>query len=443
MKKTMLLLCMTFVCLTAACSKQEKKEPVITPTPVPQSNPEIEPMDSAATDEENSMEAFDPDQIAEKYVLREKMDSDYIKSVNDFSVDLSNLLLKDQKVNKAISPVSIQMALSLAALGAEGNTKEELLKTLHLLNTDTSYQLEQNELLYLLLDTKDSISKLNLANSIWLGRNTRFEEDFLNNAKAHYFADLYEADFTNPATADRMSDWIYDNTGKLIRPEVQLDPEQILSIINTIYYKDEWIDEFDEKETQSGSFYLADGNEVEAEYMRKTQNPYGYVKGDNYISTSLWLKGNAGMHFILPEEGVGIDELLSDPKMLQEALFSEEQQYARINFEIPKFSFGSKYELKEAMKKLGISEAFLPEADFDGIADTDPLYISNIEHQAHIGIDENGVEAAAFTQIAYMGAGAPVGAEIIDFKLNRPFLFAISKEGIILFIGVVYNPINK
>lgn len=444
MKRTMIILFgITSLFLVTSCSsRQDKMITEVTPTPVPQSNIEVEQIE-AATEEESSVEAFDSDQIADKYALREKLKPDYINSVNSFAIDLSNLLLKDQKVNTAISPVSIQMALALTAMGADGKTGEELLKVLHLQETETADRSEQNELLYLLLNTEDVFTKLKLANSLWLGKATKFQENYVSNAKKYYFADLYEADFTDPVTANRMSDWIYENTGKLIKPKITIDPEQIFSIINTIYYKDEWIDDFDRKDTQSGPFYLEDGGEAECEYMHQTHNPYGYVKGDNYISSSLGLKGNAELHFILPEEGVRIGELLSDPEVLQEALFSEKQQYAKMNFEIPKFSFGSKYELTEIMKKLGISEAFLPEADFSGIAEAKPLYISNIEHQAHIGIDENGVEAAAFTQIAYMGAAAPKDDVIIDFKLNRPFLFAITKEDVILFIGTVYNPLDK
>jgi serpin B len=445
MKRIVILwLCSLTVLLTAACSsqKQEKKVTIITPTPTPKVNTIIEPSNTPVAVEENNIEAFEPDRIAEKYTLRERLKKDYVDSVNSFSINLSNILLRDSKNNTAISPISIQMALSLAAAGADGTTGEELLKALSLQNTDIAYRLEQNEVLYFLLDMEDRISKLMLANSLWLGESTSFQKEYLKKAQAYYYAELYEIDFADPATADKMSNWVWEHTGQLLKPELQPDPEQVLSLINAIYYKDEWIDDFDQKETITGPFHLEDGSDVECEYMRQTHNPYGYMKGDNYISTSLGLKGNAEMHFILPEEGVSIAELLSDPEVLKEALFSEEQQYAKINFEIPKFSFGSKYELKELLKKLGIVEAFGPQADFSGIAAVDLLYISKIEHQAHIGIDENGVEAAAFTQIAYMGAAAPVDDKVVDFKLDRPFLFAIVKEDVILFIGAVYNPMK-
>ncbi|HHX11619.1 MAG TPA: hypothetical protein GX731_02270, partial [Clostridiales bacterium] len=44
-------------------------------------------------------------------------------------------------------------------------------------------------------------------------------------------------------------------------------------------------------------------------------------------------------------------------------------------------------------------------------------------------MDEKGIEAAAFTNIQYCGA-LPGVEEIVEFNLDRPFLFVISKENI-------------
>ena len=59
--------------------------------------------------------------------------------------------------------------------------------------------------------------------------------------------------------------------------------------------------------------------------------------------------------------------------------------------------------------------------------------------EVHIGIDENGVEAAAFTEILWAGAALPQGrAEMI---LNRPFLYAVKNKGQILFVGICQDPV--
>jgi serpin B len=55
-------------------------------------------------------------------------------------------------------------------------------------------------------------------------------------------------------------------------------------------------------------------------------------------------------------------------------------------------------------------------------------------------MDENGVEAAAYTVLGMIGSAAPPAKEI-QMNLNRPFLFTItSQEGAVLFMGVCGNP---
>ena len=123
-------------------------------------------------------------------------------------------------------------------------------------------------------------------------------------------------------------------------------------------------------------------------------------------------------------------------------LFEDGESYSgEVVWKIPKFKFDTECELVGTLKTLGIENAFGPDADFSGITD-DPASISVIIQQTHIGIDENGVEASAFTQISLFGVARPNGrAEMI---LNRPFIFAItSANGTLLFIGTCSNPLNR
>ena len=71
--------------------------------------------------------------------------------------------------------------------------------------------------------------------------------------------------------------------------------------------------------------------------------------------------------------------------------------------------------------------------------DVDSIYVSKAQHDVRVTVDEDGVEAAAFTVMAMSGAGAPADeVEEIDFTVDRPFLFAImSDDNLPLFAGVV------
>ncbi len=399
--------------------------------------------------EENIIEAFHKavaapvfpvrDEILSRYDLRMSLDPQYIASLKAFSADLSSEALAGRTENVMISPINIQMALALAAAGAREDTRKEIMKVLYLQDKDIEYLAKENDKLFQLLYVYEAISKLTIADSLWLDKDIRFKEKYLDTAAKQFYASLYEVDFSEKETGGLMSQWIYENTGKLLKPDIDTDPSQIFSIISTIYLKDEWIDMFQEEENAREPFYLIDNSEVTCEYLHRTINPYNYVKGEGFLSAKLYTKGNLSVQFILPEEGLKPDDILISPQLLEEALYSQEEKSAQINFHIPKFSFGSSFKLKEILRNMGITTAFAQDADFSEAMDTETAFISEIIHQTHVGIDEKGIEAAAFTNLLYFGA-APGTEEIVEFNLNRPFLFVVSKEDVILFLGVVNNP---
>ena len=367
------------------------------------------------------------------------MDPQYITSLKAFSADLSAEALAGQTENVMISPINIQMALALAAAGAQGDTRTEIMKALYLQDKDIDYLAKENEKLFQLLYVYETISKLTIADSLWLDKDIRFKKEYLDTAAKQFYASLYEVDFSEKETGELMSQWIYENTGKLLKPDIDTDPAQIFSIISTIYLKDEWVDLFQEEESATEPFYLTDNSEVACEYLHRTRNPYSYVKGEGFLSARLYTKGNLSVQFILPDEGMKPDDILISPQLLEEALYSKEEKSAQINFHIPKFSFGSSFKLKDILRNMGITTAFGQDADFSEAMDTEIAFISEVVHQTHVGIDEKGIEAAAFTNMLYCGA-SPGTEEVVEFNLNRPFLFVVSKEDVILFSGVVNNP---
>lgn len=160
----------------------------------------------------------------------------------------------------------------------------------------------------------------------------------------------------------------------------------------------------------------------------------GFSVGENFTRASLSLKQNGEMVFVLPDPGVSVEELLADEEALGEAFSGGSAEYGTITWKVPKFSFGQKYDLREALTHLGLTAAFEDTADFSAMT-KESVWISGIRQETHIGIDENGVEAAAYTEIVYSGAGMP--KDHADMILNRPFLYALtSRDGIPLFIGV-------
>lgn len=365
-----------------------------------------------------------------------------LNGINRFSYETASRILGGENGNATYSPLSLYYALAIAASGADGTTQQELLA---LLNAADADQLAgECGRLFRLLYTDNEVGRLKLANSLWMdnevnGAPVTFHEPFTAMAAEDFYAELFTVNFASSEAGKAMGQWIAKNTNNTLAPELSTDPMQLLSIINTIYFKDEWVDRFDKSATAPDTFTREDGSTVTCDFMNMEYGSHGFLQGENYTASSLSLKNQGSMLFILPKDGVPVKDLIATVDDVA-ALFQQDNNgYGQVTFQIPKFSFDSEFDLPTALKSLGLSDAFDPDkADFSGITDAG-AYISSVIQQTHVAIDENGVEASAFTEIAYCGSGMPVDkAELI---LDRPFLFAITaSNGALLFVGMVMDP---
>lgn len=369
-----------------------------------------------------------------------------------FTYETAEEILKNSGENRLYSPLSLYYALALAAEGAEGETREEILSVLHYpyvenLSADckAAYEVfyhgetngetknsggESNE------ENPSSRYQLKISNSLWADSEAGLKKTYADHVSRHFYADVFQVDFKDEKTKEHMADWVEERTNGLIRPEMKLSGEEILSIINTVYFYDEWVNRFDKEQTEPGIFTRGDGKEVTCDFMNMEMGSHGFIRGENYTSSSLSLK-NGTVDFYLPDKGTNVQELMENPEIIKAVLEGKgESGMGEVIWKVPKFSYGTKMDLGDSLKTLGIRKAF-EDGDFSNMASS-PAFISSVRQETHIGMDENGVEAAAFTEIMYAGAAMPTGrAEMI---LDRPFLYVIKNRGQILFIGVCEDP---
>lgn len=165
-----------------------------------------------------------------------------------------------------------------------------------------------------------------------------------------------------------------------------------------------------------------------------------FYRGEGFIRAGIGLKNAGQMVFILPDEGVSPDDLLSSPGRMRNTFEGGESSSGMVVWKIPKFSFSTRLALTDVLKSLGVRSAFSSGANFSDITDH-IAFISHVLQETHIAIDENGVEASAFTKIDFCGAGMPEGRA--DMILNRPFIYGITApNGSLLFVGVCENPVE-
>ncbi len=368
-------------------------------------------------------------------VMKNSVNSKLYKGIDEFAYKTATQIINENAGNVNYSPLSLYYALAIAATGAEGETLEELLDILGMSSKEELSTQCGN--LYRRMYTDNSIGKLKIANSLWMNKDIVWKDEFVKNSVENFYASTFSADFSKKETAQAMAKWVYDNSNATLSPLIELDPQQILSIFNVVYFYDEWQNNFSKSDTREDTFYLSDETKVKGDFLNKTEQN-GFYKGENFTRAALSLKNTGQMIFILPDEGVSARELVSDTEKLKSIFESGTQGYGEVVWKIPKFSFNTKFDVKESMQNLGLKSMFGENANFTGITDQ-KAFISGISQETHIGVNEEGVEASAFTQIMYVGAAVPEdNAEMI---LNRPFIYAItSSDGVVLFIGICENP---
>ena len=367
-----------------------------------------------------------------------------IEGYESFMTVLSAALIDGQS-NKNLSPVSVYMALAMAAEGARGATQEELLA---LLGEKTMEDVRAKaESMLRTLCVEKRTGELFLANSIWLGAQdgaAKFHEAYLQTLSDSYDAEAEAVRFGKKEAGEKIAAWIREKTRKKIKVSddaMTFDADTLAVLINTIFLKDEWRTPFDKDRTEKGVFHGLNGKQTQVNYMRRTDKGVAIVRGEGYLRYAMPLSDVGRMVFVLPDEGVSLQSLLGSPEGIKELLLGGAESVVDVNIMLPKFTFQDRTDLEEALMGLGVRTCFTGGADFSAMTDT-PAYISRVLQESHIGVDESGVVAAAYTMVVMSkNAAFPQEREKVDFHLTRPFLYAIeSHDGTVLFIGTVTEP---
>lgn len=359
-----------------------------------------------------------------------------------FSFATAAQVLPGETNSGCFSPLSLYQSLAILADGAQGQTQAELLSLLGMPDRDTLA--EQSGLLYRRNYLDNDVNRLIISNGLWLdetasdGTAVSYSRDWVMNAATNYYADVYQAEFSDPDTAGAMGAWISEKTGGFLHPTLSVSPDTLLSVVNTVWYKACWASLFEPEENTRGDFTTASGEKVQAEYMHQSAAMTGWRHSEEFDMAALSMS-NGCAYFALPREGVDVDSLLTEEKLWEvfgDFRFRSDYDGAQVTWSIPKFETTATYRLRDALSALDVTSVFGPQADLSGISDS-PLYVDNIQQGTRISINEEGVEAASFTATDFLTYD-PAELPQVEMNLNRPFIYLITaRDGSPLFLGVV------
>ncbi|MGE4554987.1 MAG: serpin family protein [Candidatus Paceibacterota bacterium] len=372
-----------------------------------------------------------------------------VETNNQFALDYYQQLRRENEENIFFSPLSISSAFLMTYEGAKGETAKQI-QSVFYFPEDSNLRRQEFSSIFKEINKKDKKYQLSIANALWIQKDYPIANDFLTVVQNYYQGKAQNLDFIRDPEDSRVTinNWVENQTNNKIKnliPQGLIDNLTRLVLTNAIYFKGEWVKQFDKNLTQEEDFTTDEGKIVQVPMMRRLDKeaifPYWENK-DLQILEMPYSGNDLSMLILLPKNNdlSKLEDLLTLKNISEWKKNLEEQQ---VEVYIPKFKFETKYFMKEDLEKMGMSLPFSDQADFSGITSYELLKIDQAIHQAFIEVNEEGTEAAAATAIGIVATGiSPETPKIPVFRVDHPFIFLIQHKnsGAILFIGRVANP---
>ena len=286
---------------------------------------------------------------------------------------------------------------------------------------------------------------LSLANGVFVDTGFNLRQSYRSVLSKCYSASSSVLDFSGDPTeaAKYISQWVEDRTNDKIQDIVSKRDVDgaALALVNAIYFKGQWKYGFDPDRTVVAPFRVSSSESTQVNMMIQTARfRYSLSRRLNCQILELPYRGNRlAMYILLPRKVDGLASLES--KLTFSSITSAIAQLRprRISVAIPRFELTVDEKLRGMLQAMGMNLAFTPSADFTGISPVGPLFVFDVIHKAHIGVDEEGTEAAAAT-VVIIGRGVTPAPQ--KFAADHPFVFLIRDRitGSILFFGRHVNP---
>jgi len=393
-----------------------------------------------------SCEKNNPDNLPDEPIPIELTVSqkELVRADNAFGFDIFRLIMQDtDDENVMISPLSISYALSMTLNGANGVTRDSMMKALRY------YNISLEEINNSYKDLTDKLMKVDkrviseIANSVLVEERLRVKQAFMDSLTEYFNAEVHDFSVSDPDIVDIINGWIEDNTHGKIKDMINELPADIaMLLINAIYFNGKWKYEFDRDNTTDMPFYPESGPEVSVPMMNQEVTVKINSQAEFMLLELPYGQGNYVMDIILPEDGFTSSDIIPMLNAEDWADWTENMYKTSIDLFMPRFKYEFKTELKNVLSAMGMGIAFTPfAADFSNISEQD-LFISKVLHQTFIETNEEGTEAAAATVVMMELTSVPSGPLVV--KLDKPFIYIIRETSTnsIVFMGKTGNPAN-
>jgi len=336
---------------------------------------------------------------------------------------LFKAVTKAEKGNVAISPMSIVVAMSMAAAGAtEGSaTATEIREAMGHGAVGGDEKKVHSYFTQLLQSLKSSDPKveINVANSVWAKGDVK--ADFKATCQEAFGAQSFDL-----AGMDPVNEWVDKATQGKIKQLLAQDPLGPAVLLNAVYFKGEWTQTFDKEKTVAGKFRKFDGSEQDCMLMKKDDKKAAYSSTPHahVLTLPYGNKRFVGVVALPMEEGEGAMTKAIDSLFDTDAWGKVTKAAApeHVILQLPRFKVDFGASLKPVLEAIGVKEGFQQNKGFLRMTDDPSVFIDDVIHKAVIEVNEQGTEAAAATAVVMTRSLPPPATMMV---CDRPFIFAV------------------
>ena len=360
-----------------------------------------------------------------------------VGATNDFSFNLFRQLSAAQKdTNIFTSPLSASFALGMTMNGAANATLDQMRSTLAVGNATESELNESYKGLIGLLRSLDNTVDVRIANSIWYRNGFPVKQPFIDAGRTYFDAQIAGLDFGSATAPATINSWVSSATAGKIPTIVDGLRDEVMILVNAIYFKGTWRQRFDPAETTDEKFHAVEGDQPMR--LMHHKGTVAFMSNASYSAVDLPYGDSAfTMTIVLPGNSVSLDEVTAS--VMQGTAWSamlSQMHPTGIDLFVPKLKLEWQRKLNDDLIALGMRDAFSDaRADFSRLS-TMPTMINYVKQKAYVDINEEGTEAAAATSVGIGLTSAPANPQ---FRADHPFIFVIRERltGTIMFMGKI------
>ncbi|TSR87323.1 Neuroserpin [Bagarius yarrelli] len=357
--------------------------------------------------------------------------------------------------NIIFSPLSVALALGMVELGARGSSLQQIRQAVGYTHYREDEEFAVLKNLSQALSEDETECVVHLANSLFLQSGIHFSPKFLKLVKDYFHAEVETVDFNESvAVAQHINAWVQNHTASKIHELVSADDFNSLTrmtLINAVYFRGNWKNQFRPENTRTFSFSKDDGSEVQT-LMMYQQGDFYYGEfsdgsseaGGVYQVLEMPYEGeDMSMMIVLPRQEVLLASLepIIKASLIEDWASNVKKQ--KVEVYLPRFKVEQKIDLRDTLQQLGINNIFTKEADLSAMMtereEGKDLFIGKAVQKSYLEVTEEGAEGAAGSGMIALTRTMVLYPQVMA---DHPFFFITRnrKTGSILFMGRVMNP---